>query len=56
MNKPENDPIQANRPTREQQKNSLKGGRIAVTLIVTVAAIAFLLYVTILIYGLLHRI
>ncbi|MBY3122113.1 hypothetical protein HFO45_32330 [Rhizobium leguminosarum] len=56
MDKPEKDPIQATRPTAKQERNSLKGGRIAVILIVTVAAIAFLLYVTILVYGLAHRI
>ncbi|MBW9056384.1 hypothetical protein [Rhizobium mesosinicum] len=55
MKKPDDDPIQANRPTAEQQQKSLTGGRIIVVLIATVAAIAFLLYITILIYGLLHR-
>lgn len=55
MDKPENDPVQATRPSTQQQRNSLKGGRIAVTLIATVAVIAFLLYVTILVYGLAHR-
>ncbi|MBY2919565.1 hypothetical protein [Rhizobium leguminosarum] len=55
MDAPEHDPIQVTRPSTEQQRNSLKGGRIAVTLIATVAVIAFLLYVTILVYGLAHR-
>jgi hypothetical protein len=55
MEKPENDPIQATHPSAEQRRNSLKGGRIAFTLIATVAVIAFLLYLTILVYGLTHR-
>ncbi|MBY5334939.1 hypothetical protein HFO97_08085 [Rhizobium leguminosarum] len=55
MDRPEKDPIQATRPSAEQQRNSLSGGRIAVTLIATVAAIAFLLYIMILVYGLAHR-
>lgn len=54
MENPKDDPIQANRPTAEQQQKSLKGGRMIVVLIATVAAIAFLLYVAILVYGLLH--
>ncbi|MBX4952181.1 hypothetical protein HJA95_22010 [Rhizobium binae] len=54
MKKPEDDPIQANRPTAEQQQQSLTGGRMIVVLIATVAAVAFLLYVAILVYGLLH--
>ncbi|WP_167378992.1 hypothetical protein [Rhizobium leguminosarum] len=56
MEKHENHPIQANRPTAETAAKQPERGQIVVTLIVTVAAIAFLLYVTILVYGLMYRI
>ncbi|MBY5461575.1 hypothetical protein HFO89_35635 [Rhizobium leguminosarum] len=55
MDRFENDPLQGTRPSAEQQRNSLKGGRIAVALIATVAAVAFLLYTMILVYGPAHR-
>lgn len=55
MEQRKDSPISANHLSPGQRRSRLNGLQIAVTLIVTVSAVAFLLYVTILVYGFMIR-
>ncbi|MBX4958409.1 hypothetical protein HJB56_10115 [Rhizobium lentis] len=55
MKWPKEDPIRADRLNAEQQRNGTKPLWLAIALIATMVAITFLLYVSILVYGVMQR-
>lgn len=55
MEQRKDSPISTHQLSAERRRSRLNGLQIAVTLIVTVSAVAFLLYVTILVYGFMIR-
>ncbi|MBX4908902.1 MULTISPECIES: hypothetical protein [Rhizobium] len=52
---PKDDPIRLDRPSDEAQRDALKSLWLVIAVIATVVAIAFLLYVLILVYGVMQR-
>ncbi|ANL31066.1 hypothetical protein AMC90_PD00040 (plasmid) [Rhizobium phaseoli] len=55
MKRPKDDPAPVNGLSAEQQRNGLKTLWLAVALFATTIAIAFLLYVSILVYAVMQR-
>ncbi|MBX4949763.1 hypothetical protein ABID08_005893 [Rhizobium binae] len=55
MERPKDDSIRVERLSADQQRSSQRVVWLALTLIATALAIAFLLYVSILIYGVMQR-
>ncbi|WP_434734329.1 hypothetical protein NL154_23690 (plasmid) [Rhizobium sp. YTUHZ044] len=55
MKWPKDDPIRLDRLSAERQRNGLKSLWLVIALIATMIAIAFLLYVSILVYALMQR-
>ncbi|WP_164517830.1 hypothetical protein [Rhizobium sp. TAL182] len=55
MKWPNVDPIRLHRPSAERQPNGLKTLWLVIAVIATTVAVAFLLYVSILFYGVMQR-
>ncbi|MBB5551024.1 hypothetical protein PYR71_22995 [Rhizobium sp. MC63] len=55
MEQPKDDPVRVDGLNADQQRNGLKILWLVIALFATVVAIAFLLYVSILVYGVMQR-